>query len=295
MILLLVILFFHIIFSIAAIFLIWTGVLKVPKAFVPVLILVPFWGEVSALACHMLRVFEKDGRLTPGVERLEAEGEAYRSVAEPDRDSVVLPLEEVLVLNDSETKRNMILDILGKNPGEYMNLLREAGENEDVEVVHYAATAMSELSKEYDLRLQRLEAAYAANQADEKLLKEYAVFLEDYIDKGIAQGQFLTMQRNQYSLLLQRLIDRYGDMEYYVKKVENELELENYEESARLLGIMGSRWPGAEQYWLLKIRHHAQQMEGNKVQEVIREIQDKNIYMTAEGKSMVEFWSGGVV
>lgn len=295
MILLLVMLFFHIIFSIAAIFLIWTGALKVPKAFVPVLILVPFWGEVSALACHMLRVFEKDGRLTPGVERLEAEGEAYRSVAEPDRDSVVLPLEEVLVLNDSETKRNMILDILGKNPGEYMNLLREAGENEDVEVVHYAATAMSELSKEYDLRLQRLEAAYAANQADEKLLKEYAVFLEDYIDKGIAQGQFLTMQRNQYSLLLQRLIDRYGDMEYYVKKVENELELENYGESARLLGIMGSRWPGAEQYWLLKIRHHAQQMEGNKVQEVIREIQDKNIYMTAEGKSMVEFWSGGVV
>ena len=38
--------------------------------------------------------------------------------------------------------------------------------NEDVEVVHYAITAMVELSKEYDFCLQKMEKLYAASPDD---------------------------------------------------------------------------------------------------------------------------------
>lgn len=268
--------------------------LKVPAAFLPVLYFVPLWGEISFMACHFLKASGRDGCLKPGLERSGVGGEVFRSlISEPEEASAVIPLEEALLLNDSGIKRSMILDILSKQPEEYMNLLKKARGNDDVEVVHYATTAMSELSKEYDLKLQKLEAAYAANQEDEFLLEEYAAFLKEYIDKDMAQGQFLVMQRNQYSFLLQRLIDRTGSFDAYREKVENELELENYAESARLLGEMEETWGDAEEYWLLKIRHFAQQMEGNKVKEILEDIRKRNLYLTAEGKSIVEFWSKG--
>lgn len=294
LIVLYILLVLHFAACICSAVLIKLGILEVPPYFLPIFFFVPVWGEIAALSCHFLRVTGKDGSIAPGVERLEVEEEIYKSlIPEQEEDSAVVPLEEALLLNDSGIRRSMILDILSKQPEEYLYLLKEARENSDVEVVHYATTAMSELSKEYDLKLQKLEAAYSANQGDMELLKEYCGFLKEYIDKEMAQGQFLRMQRNQYSLLLQRLIDTFGSLEFYVEKVENELAMENYEESARLLEEMEKKWDHLEEFWLLKIRHFAQQMEGGKVKEVIRELEQKDLYLTAEGKSVVEFWSKG--
>ena len=46
------------------------------------------------------------------------------------------------------------MDILNDDPSKYIELLEKARMNEDVEVVHYAITAMVELSKDYDSKLQ---------------------------------------------------------------------------------------------------------------------------------------------
>lgn len=292
--LILIILVLHLAACVILTVLLKLKMLMVPAAFLPILYFVPVWGEISVLACHMLKASGRDGSLTAMLERNGADEEVYRSlIPEPETSSTVIPLEEALLLNDSGIKRSMILDILSKQPEEYINLLKEARENDDVEVVHYATTAMSELSKEYDLKLQKLEAAYASNQKNEDLLKEYAAFLKEYIEKDMAQGQFLVMQRNQYSLLLQNMIDRYDSFDAYKEKTENELALGNYEESARLLELMEIKWQDSEEYWLLKIRHFAQQMEGNKVKEILEDIQNRELYLTADGKSIVEFWRKG--
>ncbi len=56
--------------------------------------------------------------------------------------------------------------------------------NEDVEVVHYAITAMVELSKEYDFRLQKMEKLYAASPDDPEILEQYCDFMEEYLNQG---------------------------------------------------------------------------------------------------------------
>jgi len=58
------------------------------------------------------------------------------------------------------------MNVLNDNPGEYVELLKQARMNEDVEVVHYAITAMVELSKEYDYRLQKIEKKYMNDPDD---------------------------------------------------------------------------------------------------------------------------------
>ena len=91
--------------------------------------------------------------------------------AASDTDKKVVPLEEALLINEPELRRELIMDVLNDNPEEYMDLLKQARMNEDVEVVHYAITAMVELSKEYDFRMQKLEKLYAASPNDPEILK----------------------------------------------------------------------------------------------------------------------------
>ncbi len=58
--------------------------------------------------------------------------------------------------------------------------------NEDVEVVHYAITAMVELSKEYDYRLQRVGKEYPNDPDDPVILEEYCDFLKEYLSEGLS-------------------------------------------------------------------------------------------------------------
>ena len=61
--------------------------------------------------------------------------------------------------------------------------------NEDVEVVHYAITAMVELSKDYDSKLQTFERTYAAAPEDPVVLDEYCDFMEEYLQQGLLEKQ----------------------------------------------------------------------------------------------------------
>ena len=71
-----------------------------------------------------------------------------------------------MLLNQPGVRRKLIMDVLNDDPGEYMELLKKARMNDDVEVVHYAITAMVELSKDYDYRLQQIERRYARQPED---------------------------------------------------------------------------------------------------------------------------------
>ena len=58
-----------------------------------------------------------------------------------------------------------------------------------MEVVHYAITAMVELSKDYDSRLQTMERTYAAAPDDPVVLDEYCDFMENYLRQGLLEKQ----------------------------------------------------------------------------------------------------------
>ena len=181
-----------------------TGLLKVKMYMLPVAVFVPLWGPVCVLLIHLQLFSGTDQVKTVGVEKLRVNEEIYKNMfqvrEENDRD--VVPLEEALVLNDPARRRELIMNILNDDPGEYVELLKLARMNEDVEVVHYAITAMVELSKEYDYRLQKTEKKYMAAPDDPAILEEYCDFLKEYLSQGFMEKQMEQIQRNQYTQLL---------------------------------------------------------------------------------------------
>ncbi|MFR7733136.1 MAG: hypothetical protein ACLU7D_07065 [Collinsella sp.] len=81
-------------------------------------------------------------------------------------------------------RRRLMLSMLTEEPDAYLAQLQAAKLNDDVEVAHYAATAVAQISKESDLKLQQLEHAFKTDPSAHNL-DAYCDFLGDYSRLGL--------------------------------------------------------------------------------------------------------------
>lgn len=271
--------------------LIKTKRIQVKREVVPILFFFPLWGELCVLFLHFMVKTNTQGKGIFEKRRMKIDREIYESIQiDPEREEDVISLEEALLINDSSIRRALIMNISNQHSNESLTLLNQARLNDDVEVVHYAATAISELSREYDLRLQKLESEYHLHPEDKDVLNRYTLFLDEYINQNMMQGQFMLMQRIQFEELLKKEMEQHDRLDLYEKRIHNEFEINFYNEAAELLEQMKEKWPRLEQTWLLQIEYFARQMRGDKIQKTIEEIKEQNIYLTLSGRKMIEFW-----
>ena len=133
------------------------GVLRVEGRLLPFMLLVPLWGPLCVLLLHASTLIRAGEHTAPGLEQMRVDDEERRSVLVEERADFAntVPLEEALIVNDSSRRRSLVMSILNDNPSRYIDVLSQARLNEDVEVVHYAATALAQISAKEDLALQR--------------------------------------------------------------------------------------------------------------------------------------------
>ena len=162
--------------------------LEVEGYFLPVALLVPVWGPLCVVLLHTSHRLTGGQLLDQALEKLRINEEIYKNilVAENEEKDTVVPLEEALLVNSPAQKRKLILSVLTDDPAGYYDLLQQARMDDDSEVVHYASTALAQISKEADLKLQQQEQRYAAAPGDAKVLEEYCDYLESYLDGGFA-------------------------------------------------------------------------------------------------------------
>ena len=77
--------------------------------------------------------------------------------------------------------------------------------------MHYAATAMAQISAKEDLALQRCRNDYLQHRNSETMLERYCDALERYVNSGIAQGYALQLQKQRYAEVLQERLRQHGD------------------------------------------------------------------------------------
>ena len=145
-------------------------------------------------------------------------------------------------LTDPAQKRKLILSVLTDDPAGYYDLLQQARMDDDSEVVHYASTALAQISKEADLKLQQQEQRYAAAPGDAKVLEEYCDYLESYLDGGFVQGKAAEIQRHQLEQLLKKRLDALGRRSYTLecKLAAAQLALAEYDRADGPLAPAGN-------------------------------------------------------
>ena len=238
------------------------------------------------LLLHLQMLTRRDNRIEPGVEKLHVNEEIYKNIfqAVSDTDKKIVPLEEALLINEPRVRRELIMDVLNDDPEEYMDLLKQARMNEDVEVVHYAITAMVELSKEYDFRLQKMEKLYAASPDDSEILEQYCDFMEEYLNQGILEAQMEREQRERYIRLLRQKLKVKTTLSTCVRLFQNLMKTGDYIQAEEILGLMDQKWHRKEEFWILKIRYLAERKKGAELQQCLRQMKEEQIYLSSKSK-----------
>ena len=160
----------------------WTlmklGLLPVRGHMLAVIVLVPLWGPLLVVLLSARSAVFGEGLKESALESLRFNDDLHRSILVHDRDADagVVPLEEALIVNDPACRRRLMLSMLTEEPDAYLAQLQAAKLNDDVEVAHYAATAVAQISKESDLKLQQLERAFKTDPSVQNL-NEYCDFL----------------------------------------------------------------------------------------------------------------------
>ncbi len=208
---------------------------------------------------------------------------------------MTVPLEEAMIVNDSATRRALLIDVLYANPADYISQLFDAKANEDTEVVHYAATALTEIQKDYDTRFQDLARRREESPGDPRLEEEYRALLESYIRSGLLKGDGLRASLRQLSSLLgSRLLrpDTRGKWSLVNRKAETDLQLGDAEALRQDVEMMCLRWPDRENTYLYRIHLAALQKDAKEIQRVIAELKEKEIYLSPGLRSIIRFWGG---
>lgn len=270
-------------------------ILNVKGYFFPMMLLIPVWGPVCVLLLHTKNRLCNGQLLEQTLEKLRINEEIHRSIlveGEEDADTVI-PLEEALLVNSASQKRKLILSVLTDDPAGYYDLLQQARLNDDSEVVHYASTALSQISKEADLKLQQEEQKYATSPDDPDVLKEYCDYLQEYVESGFVQGRAAEIQRHQLEQLLQKRMDGKKNYTLGCTLATVQLDLAEYDRAEETLSGLIERWPQREMPWLLRLRKAAELRDGNAVKEILHQIEEQDVYLSSKGREVIRFWCGG--
>lgn len=269
------------------------GLLRVEPRILPLIFWLPVIGELCVLTLEICYRTKAISHKDIGVEKLKYNNELHKNLLSVEQisDDKIVPMEEAFLINDAKLRRELILDLLKKDPDQYVDILQKAKTNEDADVVHYASTAIMELHTQYDLRIQSMEHRYKLNPDSLELLEEFINLLEEYLSHGLAEGRRLELVQSQYIQLLEKKVRKVGDSESYEQLIISEMKHNNETRAFRYIQEMKQKWPGREDGWLLEIQYYAKKKQGSKLRETIEEMEAKGIYLSSHGKEVVGFWS----
>ena len=267
--------------------------LRVRMEVMPVVLFVPVWGVVCVLLIHFQLMISGKRSAELGVEKLRINEEIYRSFVVSGGESAnTAPLEDVLLLDSARERRSQMMSLLNDDPAQHLELLRQASMSTDVEVVHYATTAMSELNKEYDFRLQQAEKRYGDSPDDPEALDGYLNVLGDYLSKAMVPERIQRIQRGQYATLLEKRQSTRPTLENGAELVRQLLLLGDMDRAGEVLTQLRKRWPKEQQVWLLELETAARTRDGEQLRLVLRRAEEEQIYLGAQAREMLRFWKG---
>lgn len=287
----------HCILCLAAFCLIKAHILKCASAVMPLVFFIPVFGFGCLLILEWETRKGKETGKEVGIEKLKINDEIHRSILmeeEPAHDLIV-PLQEALLINDASTRRQLIMDILYHDTGEYVEVLNRARMNDDVEVVHYATTAMVELQKDYEEKLRKQRLDWERKKDSPALYATYRQTLEEYVDSGILEGNMKRNRLLELEELLTYRIDQGGNTEeeelsLYRRHFENSISLEEYADSQACADHVMEKWPLMEDGYLMHIRLGILRRERERIRRMLRLIEERRIYLSPEARKTVEFW-----
>lgn len=272
-------------------FLLRFRILEADVMLLPICVFLPVFGPVLTLLVSWGDVNGRTGSKNQNLEAMRKDMVSEKSTPDVEQESgEALPLEDALIINDASVRRSAMLGILLHGASDMSYVLHQAKKNVDVEVVHYATTALSELLKDYDLRLQKLSQAHEEHPEDAEVLADYIDTLDEYLRNALAEGENLRIQRTRYVTLLQERIQKDMRIEDVRALILSLMYSKDYNQAEQWLVQMETRWPEREETLMLRLRYFYELHMGAAFTAYVEKLKNSGCYLSGRLRQMIQFW-----
>lgn len=284
----------HLILCAVLFFLMKKQWLRAPMQLFPIALLVPLFGMVMVFCAERLTRKKKAGtKDLEGIHTFTLDSDDYRRITlfHQTGSEAVVPLEEAMFVNSAKIRRQFMMDAVNESEEDYTPLLQKARLNDDVEVAHYASTAIMELVRKYELAIQRSETVYAENR-DEASLDGLLMAYKAYITSGLPEERILDFQRRKYAQALDdKIAGGRAALEYYCNAAENRIALGDFSGAEAILDAAQQRRPNVESLWKIRMKLCRQMGDRQKLLKTIDDMKKSGTFLSVEMRSTLAFWS----
>ena len=283
----------HLIICIVIFLLMKQGKIKSSMVVYPAVVFVPICGLVL-LVIEEYRVRNTTPKERQvGVESFKISDIRYKRIVVDDdsNETITVPLEEAISVNNASVRRKLMMDILHRNPEEFIELLQMTRTADDTELTHYATTTMMEIQNKYELEIHKLSEEIKENPKELRVLKKYRKVLLKYIDSGLISGKILEIYRVQLDDILRKLCEMLPENRvYFQDDIRNQIALGKNDNIDGQIMDMINRWPDEVQVYQIYVEFLWKSNRGDEIPSVLNRLKEGNVYLSSEGKAWLEFW-----
>jgi hypothetical protein len=217
----------------------------------------------------------------------------YEEVMDFEKEINTVPLEDSLNFSDNKSKRAYLIYILKKDFTSHIKGLQKAIKNQDTETSHYAASALMEIKKQFEILLAKTCEKYKNNKDDISAIQEYVNTLKKYLKSSLADKVDYYNYLEKYSVTLSELLSRHITNEvYFVDKINCDIELRDYKSAEDFSKIFFEYFPNSEKPYLALMKLYYLSRDIKSFSNVSKVLKNKKIGLTEYGESVIKFWEG---
>jgi hypothetical protein len=217
----------------------------------------------------------------------------YEEAMDFEKEINTVPLEDSLNFSDNKSKRAYLIYILKKDFASHIKGLQRAIKSRDTETSHYAASALVEIKKQFEILLANAYENYKNNQDDISVIQEYIDTLKKYLKSGLADKVDYYNYLEKYSAILSELLlRRITNESYFVDKINCDIELGDYKSAEDFGKRFFEYFPNSEKPYLALMKFYYLSRDIKSFANVSKVLKNKKIGLTEYGESVIKFWEG---
>ncbi|WP_430885664.1 hypothetical protein [Fusibacter sp. JL216-2] len=150
-------------------------------------------------------------------------------------DVKTMSIQDQFLYSQHDTKKDMISAMLSGRDSDYSYLLKDSLDDADIEVTHYAATALNAFENEFEDKISQTRNEYLSNQSPQNLMA-YIDATEKYLESKLMDIEVERIIREDYIKLLYKQLEFEPDSKKIYSKIMNSYTKLEYDE--KLLTVL---------------------------------------------------------
>ncbi|MED4453983.1 hypothetical protein [Metabacillus fastidiosus] len=211
-----------------------------------------------------------------------------------EKETNIVPVRDALLLNDNQTKRRVLMNVLKNETFNKIEILQTALQNEDTETSHYAAAAIQDTKGQLLKSIQQLE--YEAERFPNEIerLAPYARVIKQYVNTGFLDDRTRKQYLYQYFQLLENMIELAPrEKEYYIEIINCALELEELERAETYSHAFLKYCGAEEEAYFSSMKLYYKLKNQSKFHEILQMLRDSPVKLSPQGLNKIRFWLHG--